>query len=480
MGIFNNGKLLKEARFEIEQKRVELENTRSELQNANDNLLKSNEQLEISRKETINILEEKEGLLKRYASIIDKENELKEIESKICDANSKLAEINEKYQNALKIYFELEKEIELYKDNMDIRSFGLYQPRFNFDTSDRYKSTIDQNYEKQKQLIKNDEAAICHTVWEVGGNKAEGRKMTQRNKKLMLYAFNGECDAIISKVKWNNATKSKERILKAFESINKLGMTTQIEITSDYLNLKLEEFGLTFEYEQKKYFEKEEQRRLREQMREEEKAQKELERAQREAEEEEERFLKALNKAKSELGNATQANVDILNEQVKLLEQKLKEAHERKERAMSLAQQTKVGHIYVISNVGSFGEDVYKIGMTRRFDPLDRVKELGDASVPFQFDIHAIIYSENAPQFEYELHRKFSERRLNKINSRKEFFKVTLDEIEIFVNQSLNASIEFTKLAEAREYRETLSLLEQLNKIVEEPQQENKFPNTVL
>ena len=113
-------------------------------------------------------------------------------------------------------------------------------------------------------------------------------------------------------------------------------------------------------------------------------------------------------------------------------------------------------HIYVISNIGAFGEDVVKIGMTRRLDPLDRVRELGDASVPFHFDVHAIIYSENAPQLENELHKKFNDRRLNRINNRKEFFKASLEEIEVFVKEHAGAEIEFTKVAEAREYRETL------------------------
>jgi hypothetical protein len=118
--------------------------------------------------------------------------------------------------------------------------------------------------------------------------------------------------------------------------------------------------------------------------------------------------------------------------------------------------------------------------MTRRLDPHDRVKDLGDASVPFQFDIHAIIYSDNAPQLEYELHQKFKYRRLNRINHRKEFFRVTLDEIEAFVKEHANAEIEFTKLAEAREFRETLTLLEQLNKLVEVVQEEGRFQGSLL
>ena len=239
----------------------------------------------------------------------------------------------------------------------------------------------------------------------------------------MLLDFNGECDSLIAKVKWNNASKVKERIEKSYENINKLGKTSQIEISIDFLKLKLKEFALTYEYEQKKYEEKEEQRRIREQMREEEKVQKELERAQREAEDEEKRYQKALDKAKQELLNANNVEIEALNEQIKSLENKLTEAHEKKERAISLAQLTKVGHIYVISNIGSFGDDVYKIGMTRRLDPIDRGKELGDASGPVTFDVHAIIYSENAPQLENEIHKKFNYSRLNRINNRRDLLR---------------------------------------------------------
>ena len=127
-----------------------------------------------------------------------------------------------------------------------------------------------------------------------------------------------------------------------------------------------------------------------------------------------------------------------------------------------MAQQTKRGHVYIISNIGSFGENVYKIGMTRRLEPIDRVKELGDASVPFQFDIHAMIYSDEAPTLEHELHKAFTNNKVNMLNYRKEFFNVTLDEIENKVKE-IGLDAEFSRLPEAMEYRETLAILEKLN-----------------
>jgi hypothetical protein len=175
---------------------------------------------------------------------------------------------------------------------------------------------------------------------------------------------------------------------------------------------------------------------------------------------EEERFTKLLTKAKEQANKAAGDKLAALNEQIAKLDEELRLAHEKSERALSMAQQTKSGHVYVISNIGSFGKDVYKIGMTRRLEPLDRVKELGDASVPFIFDVHAMIYCDDAPALESTLHRVFDERRLNLVNTRKEFFHVTLDEIK---NEALNLApeAEFVFTAEARDYHESQSILEQ-------------------
>jgi hypothetical protein len=281
--------------------------------------------------------------------------------------------------------------------------------------------------------------------------------MEKQQAKLMLRAFNGECDAAISKVRWNNISNMKARIEKSFEVLNKLGSTNRISITNQYYSLKLKELYLEFEMEEKIQQEREEQRRIKEQMREEEVAQRELERAQKEAEDEEKRFNKALEKARQEISSATGAKFDELSRKISELEENLKKAQEEKQRVISRAQLTKSGHVYIISNIGSFGEDVYKVGMTRRLEPMDRVRELGDASVPFEFDVHGIIYSENAPELENTLHRTFESKRINLVNQRREFFKLTFSEIEDTI-QKMNLNIQLTKLAEAREFRESISI----------------------
>ena len=192
-------------------------------------------------------------------------------------------------------------------------------------------------------------------------------------------------------------------------------------------------------------------------MRDEEEAQREIAVARKEAEEEEKRYQKALDEARHQLESARAQESEALRLKIGSLEQDLIKAKELKERAISRAQLTKSGHVYVISNVGSFGENILKVGMTRRLDPLDRIDELGDASVPFDFDIHAIMYSDNAPALENVLHKHLDEKRVNLANTRKEFFSVSVSEIEDLCRVK-GISIQFTKIAEAREYHETCAL----------------------
>lgn len=464
-----NKKRLKQKEEEINSIKIEIERVYSE----------NKKNLDKINSENILLNEEIQRLNNKYSKFIS-QDEAFSVEKKAYDelVKSKII-LNEEYQNGLKIYNNLKNEIEIFKDTIEIGSFGLYEPIFNFDCSEKFRSAIQANYVNQKTLISEDNAIICHQVWTLNDSIVEGRKLTKKNIKLLLLAFNGECDSIISKIKWNNVEKSKERINKAYEKLNQLSKIDSIEITKDFLNLKIEELELNYEYQLKKFEEKEEQRRIREQIREEEKALRDYEKAEREAEEEETSLQEALEKVKQKFGIVTAEEAEALNEKVKELEIRIKEAQEKKERAIALAQTTKVGYIYIISNIGSLGEDVYKIGMTRRLDPQDRVDELSNASVPFKFDVHAVIYSENAPQLEYELHQKFNDRRINRVNKRKEFFHVKLDDIESFVEEHTDVKVEFIKMAEAREYRETMTIDEQLHKINIKEVIDSKFPDSL-
>lgn len=420
--------------------------------------------------------------LGRYSRIINLEEAVKSELGKLNRLKKNGFALNQKYQKAKEVFQKLDEKIRIYQDDLELIGYGIYKPIFDFDTPEKYKARLLTIIERQKNLIKQEQAAKCDTSWQVGGSLKQGEIMIKRYIKLTIKAFNGECESLISRVKWNNMARIEERIKRAFESINQLGKSNNVYITNEFLQLKLDELHLTYEYELKKYEAKEEQRRIREQMREEEKAQKELEKARRDAEAEEQRYQKALEQAQRELLNARGEEMDKLSEKIELLQKQLDLAHEEKERAISRAQMTKSGHVYVISNIGSFGEDIYKIGMTRRLDPFDRVKELGDASVPFQFDVHAIIFSENAPELENILHKEFDSRRVNMVNLRKEYFKVSLEEIEKIIKNRTEEEIEFTQIAEAKEYRETLSLLESLSQEMNEKGMENvrEFPEALF
>lgn len=411
--------------------------------------------------------------LERYKSISDIEAELeiqrKNLQQLISSKNTEIKNIetdfntlNFNYQNALETYKNLRKEVSVFESKLDLIEFGIYEPVYDFAKSDEYREEQNKIIQIQKEMITADTAAICNTNWSVEGSQEKGRAVVKVYKKLMLRAFNGECDGLISKVKWNNVNQMQERIQKLFDAINKLGKGFQVHLNNQYLDLKQKELILEYEYQSKRQQEKEEMRAIQEELREEEKAKREFEQAQREAEKEEATYQKALDKARKEYEASTGEKHDKLQAQIEKLEQELKEAQEKKERAMSMAQQTKRGHVYIISNIGSFGENVYKIGMTRRLEPIDRVKELGDASVPFQFDVHAMIYSDEARTLEYELHKAFTNKKVNMLNYRKEFFNVTIDEIEQKVKE-IGLDAEFSKLPEAMEYRETIAILEKLN-----------------
>lgn len=404
---------------------------------------------------------------RKYGGLISRIDYAKELDTKITALTEHLRQLEQQVKLEEQ---ELSTKISLLRGKLNeleeqeiIEDFGFYESKYDFQGAEEYKQRLDEIRAQQRQMIKGREAAICHTEWSVSGSAAKGKKMTDNFLKLILRAFNGECDASVAKIKYNNAQTMENRVKKAYEDLNKLSQTTHCEITAQYLGLKLQELWLTHEYQERRYQEQEEQRIIREQMREEEKALRELEKVKQDAEKEERRYQEALEKVRREVESATGEVQERLFSQIEELRKRLAEAEANKERAISQAQLTKSGYVYIISNIGSFGEDIYKIGMTRRLEPMDRVKELGDASVPFPFDVHAMIYCENAPELETRLHKRFNSKRINKENERKEFFRVSLDEIiEVVreIDQELKickSEVTFTKIAEAADYRKTLA-----------------------
>jgi hypothetical protein len=355
------------------------------------------------------------------------------------------------------------KQLAHFSDEIDLRQSGVVKLEYDFGTSEAFAEKLEEIRSRQKELVKNKDAIKCDKEWTVGGSKAEGKKMMDRLIKLGLNAFNYQCDNIILNVKYNNYDKSKEKIIKLQETIEKLLEVNECYVNKEYIKLKFQELDLAFGYQEKLYEEKEEQKRIRAQMQEEEKVRKEIEKAKLDAEKEEQYYEKALDKARKELEKKQGEEFEQLQAKIRDMEQQLQEAHEKKERALSMAEQTKRGHVYIISNIGSFGENVLKIGMTRRLDPMERIYELGDASVPFEFDVHAMIFSEDAPDLEKKLHSHFTEKRTNQVNIRKEFFNISISEIEKVCSE-MKLKVELTKAAEAREYYQTLEKLKEIDK----------------
>ncbi len=385
--------------------------------------------------------------------------ERKRHQSIVAEERQKRTELTNQYRKARHKYTRLEEEIALLEENLEDVSFGLYRPHFTFDTSEDYKVALKSCRDRQRQLIRKGGAVRTPGNWTVEGSRAAGKRMERQYTKVMLRAFNGECDSAVAKVRWNNATKMVRRVEKSYADINKLGEVMKMSISTTYLKEKLTEIRLTHEYQDKRNEEKEQEREHRTQMREQARSERELAKAEAEAAREEERQLAALAKARSEADAATGEQLKRLIKQIASLEHKVGEAHGRRERVKARAQLTRSGFVYVLSNKGSFGDDVVKIGMTRRMEPMDRVKELSDASVPFPFDMHVMMFSEDAPALERSLHEHFEDRRVNLVNYRKEYFcNVSLGEVESFI-RAKGVTAQFTLIPEAREYRETQAAL---------------------
>lgn len=355
----------------------------------------------------------------------------------------------------------LRKEVIETSETILLQSFGLYTPRFSFVNSDEYKARLLEIRAQQKDMIKDKSAVSGNANWTVNGNAAKGRRMVADMQKLLLRAFNSECDDVIEHVKYNNIESSEKRITASRDAISKLGDLMGVSIQPRYYRLKIEELYLAFEYQQKKQQEKEEQKEARARMREEAKLAKEIEEERKKLEKEQKHYQNALKKITEQLASASEEDRAAIEEKKRELEQQLSKIDQEFQAVDYREANQRAGYVYIISNIGAFGEDVYKIGMTRRLDPMDRVDELGDASVPFDFDVHAMIFSDDAPRLEAALHNAFADRKLNFVNQRREFFHVSLDEIKQVVKENYDRSVEFIDLAPAEQYRQSLLMKKQ-------------------
>lgn len=255
-----------------------------------------------------------------------------------------------------------------------------------------------------------------------------------------------------------NVENKKTALIRSFDQLNKIYASNGVEISPEYLQLKLLEFQLAVEYELQKQEEKELLREQREKEREDKKLQAEIKVKRKQLEKDRDHFKNMVAKVTELLKEAKNDEVDELRRQLTEYQDKLSELDEIEEDIDYREGHATAGYVYVISNIGSFGEDVYKIGVTRRLEPLERIRELSSASVPFQFDVHVLIFSEEAFALETELHNQLANYKVNKVNGRKEYFKVPFDKIKSILASHKELTVELNENAEAFEYRQTKAI----------------------
>lgn len=399
---------------------------------------------------------EKEEISRLKAQLTPEQVQLADINAELERQRSFLQLVHQNLEKARTELAQKRAQIIETDEAILMQSFGFYTPHYSYTTSEQYQVRLKSIRDEQKEMIKSGTAATGNMNWQVNGSASKGKKMVADMQKLLLRAYNAECDDAIEHVKFNNVEACQKKITASAEAISKLGSMMSISISPRYISLKMNELFLMHEYQMKKQEEKEEQKRVREEMREQAKLQREIENARRELEKEQSHYKNALSKLDAQIASANEAEREMLEEKRAEIMGQLTDLDKAIQDVDYRAANQKAGYVYVISNIGAFGENVFKIGMTRRLDPMERVDELGDASVPFDFDIHAMIFTEDAPKLEAALHRAFEDRRVNMVNARREFFRVSLDEIKQVIRQNFDKTVEFVDVPDAEQYRQTL------------------------
>lgn len=328
-----------------------------------------------------------------------------------------------------------------------LQEVGIYEYSHPLDSAAQYKDALEALQREIQACIKAGTGVTGTKKWAINGSEKDGAKMVADFCKLMLRAYNSEADNTVRTLKHYTLKPSIERLQKMRASISKLGSSMKIEITDNYHALRVRELELTADYLVKVAEEKEQQRDERARLKEAEAALRDFEREQSRLEKERSHYEAAL--------RALQARGDTVAAEATAL--KLEEIQSAIDGVVARAANARAGYVYVISNIGAFGEEVVKIGLTRRLEPMDRVRELGDASVPFRFDVHALIFSDDAVTLETELHRHFAKRRVNLVNAHREFFYATPHEVKEILLALQGNLLSFTEVPEALEWHQSMT-----------------------
>ena len=343
----------------------------------------------------------------------------------------------------------IQDEIVVTEEVAILQEAGLYEYRHPLDDSVEYQAELKILKDRMRTMTKKDGGAVLATTdWLVNNSKVEGRKMVRDFSKLLLRAYNAEADNLVRGMKPYKLDSSIDRLNKVSSTIAKLGATMKIRISPNFHQLRVKELELTSDFINKKAEEKEREKEERARLREEQKVQAEMDRERKRLDKEKSHYLNALAKLE-ELGDEEAA--ERLRAELASIEAAIEHVDYR-------AANVRAGYVYVISNVGTFGSEIVKIGLTRRLEPMDRVKELGEASVPFRFDTHALFFSDDAVRIERELHERFADRRVNRVNLRREFFYATPAEVKEQLLDVAGDILEYEETPEALEYHQSLTI----------------------
>lgn len=397
------------------------------------------------------------------------EAKVAKLQSKIEDKKAELARIKNQLSLAQELDITLQDidrkkielktikdEIALANDELGLQEFGFFERQYSFTSSTQYKEKLDNLRASAKELVKSDKAGNIIQPMLLDNSQSKGKAMQKQLIKAAIRGFNGEADALLTKVTVSNVENKVKALKKSFEQINKMYARNSVALSTDYLNLKIQELRLAAEYELQKQEEKELLKEQREKEREDKKLQAEIARQRKQITKDRTHFKQMVDNVTDMIAKASGDELEKLKLQLQEYQNKLNELDQLEEDIDYREGHATAGYVYIISNIGSFGEDVYKIGVTRRLEPLERIRELGSASVPFQFDVHALIFSEEAFALETELHNELAAYKVNKVNGRKEYFRAPFYKIKEVLDRHKELAIELNETAEAFEYRQGL------------------------
>ncbi|HKV11206.1 MAG TPA: DUF4041 domain-containing protein [Thermoanaerobaculia bacterium] len=392
-------------------------------------------------------------------SVLQLEAKRAGLEREIAEQESRIQRERAEAAEALRVISatldETRKAIVTTEDLAILQEAGIYQYRHPLSDAVAYQKELANIEERIKAMVRKDGGAVLATTdWTVNGSAAQGRTMVRDFSKLMLRAFNAEADNLVRGLKPYKRDAAIERLTKVASTIERLGKTMQIRISKPYFQLRVRELELTADFLQKEAEEKEAERAERERLREERKVQQEIERERARLEKERQHYANAF---AALVAKGDDAGAARIREQLDDVQRAIEDVDYR-------AANIRAGYVYVISNLGSFGEEMIKVGMTRRLDPMDRIRELSDASVPFNFDIHALFFSKDAVGIETAMHDRLAYRRVNLVNQRREFFRATPLEAKMHLAELAGELLQFQDVPEALEYRESLSRSQRLDR----------------